>query len=136
MVKRKPCRRFQPDILIRAIFHNPLADHCDFRIIFFHILLPLWYVSITIACQKQCIHKLVQQHITIGVFRNAISRDSNTVVNSALTDCLLKLFQILRNPLFPDRFVYPHQTVNSNSEKLRDVWQQLYIRIADTILPT
>ncbi len=136
MVKRKPCRRFQPDILIRAILHNPLADHCDFRIIFFHILLPLWYVSITIACQKQCIHKLVQQHITIGVFRNAISRDSNTVVNSSLTDCLLKLFQILRNLLFPDCFVYPHQTVNSNSEKLRDVWQQLYIRIADTILPT
>lgn len=134
MVERKPSRRFQPDILVGTVFHNPLAEHRDFWVILFHILPPFRHVSIAVTRQKQGIHQFVQQFIIIRILCNAFPRDRDTVVDPPLADCFLKLLQILRKLLFPDILVHPHQAVNRNPEKLRNVRKKLDIRIADIIL--
>ena len=135
VLESQPAYGLQPNVLIRTILHDPLAKHCNLRIIFLHILLPFRDISITVSRQKQYIHKPVEQFVIVWIFGDSVSRNRNAVINSALTDSVLKSACILSNFALFRCLIHSHQTVNADSEEISDCRQQFNVRVAGVVLP-
>ena len=135
MVKGQTGGSFQPNALVRAVFHNALAQRNDLIVVLLDIFLPIRNISSLISCHEQGIHQLVQQGIIVGVFPDALPGDRDAVINAAFADGLLKPLQIDCHSFLFGFGIQSHQMIHGHAKDTGDHRQQLQIGIASAGFP-
>ena len=108
MLKSKPARCLQSQILIRTILHYTFSQSHDLFVVLLHIFFPVRYISRLVPGNKKRIHQLIEQLIVVGKFSYTFTSDKNALIDLSMIDRTLKTFQIFIYLFLFDQSINTH----------------------------